>query len=358
MYWLRTDNDPLMQTFNYRDPAFNDILTTITPTAGRRFMNTQNLAKGYDKMTYDILWDSEWRQFEVNWIFFHGMENMGYSKTTISPSSSEGLSLNVTLDNNGSASNADTFTTFTGTPVPPYRFLLLIRELLSNLWTHRSNGWIGGTVQKHPRIHIELHDDEGPQPGPAPRSSTAAVATPSAVSTTNLIPGPNNDDTNLPTPFTPPTTDATSRRSRPRPRHRPQKSKRANKPAWCLDFLHTAVTDAQKHEIHWTHLTDRILRMLQLPAHVNKYETLRSDFYIGRKRIAILSIYRDEEGKNCPSPLLDLDGDGVGDGDGDDEVGMVGGGNLTTTTTTTIVIERPEEGTFAAGEVSDSIAVY
>lgn len=60
---------------------------------------------------------------------------------------------------------------------------------------------------------------------------------------------------------------------------------------WYLSYRHWAFEKSDGRDITWQDITFRLRRMLQLPAYLNRWETLTSEFYIGDKRIGALAFY-------------------------------------------------------------------
>ena len=68
---------------------------------------------------------------------------------------------------------------------------------------------------------------------------------------------------------------------------------------WRLELHHLAIWNPDGSDIVWGDLASRMLRMLQLPAYLSKWETLQSDFYVEDKQIATITIYKiDDETRN------------------------------------------------------------
>ena len=251
--WLREDNNPIRVVTGYRDPDFTDILTTVSPAERTRFMTPQHLATGFDSIFKISFYHADYRQTIFDWV--SGTVDFGDTKTLLSPPSDHSnlttsqatleTTQNTVLGAPASANQPDARTRFTGTKMPSNVLFLLTRELMRNFWGHSAKDWIGPMVREHPTVIVRGHDpDEPPDPPQGASSSTSRKV-------------------------------------------------RREYEVWCLEFVSTAVYDANEQEITFEQLTSRLLRMIQLPAHLERWETIQSDFHIGNKKIAMVSLYKE-----------------------------------------------------------------
>ena len=64
---------------------------------------------------------------------------------------------------------------------------------------------------------------------------------------------------------------------------------------WLLK-LEIVINEARARRIQWTEITQRLLTMLQLPAYVNRWETVDSTFFIGDEKLASVQMVGVRQG--------------------------------------------------------------
>ena len=253
-FWESEDDEPLTIVTQVREDYFPDIVTQIEVNRRSRGMTPSNIGRGFDKVARDLC-AGEYPSQAITFEWSAQGHSQGVTKTAKLPKPPR--------PGSNPAYGNDTNTTAAIEANPLIAFFNTTDNFTSNSVTLRY-----------------IDDVQGPNPPPVLTHFTGT----SMESSRFLL----LINTAFETFWSCSAQDPIG----PQVGREPDAIFSIRNEPWRMEINHFAIWNPDGSDILWGDISAHMIRMLQLPAYLNRWETLESDWFVENKQIATLRIYK------------------------------------------------------------------